>query len=73
MNEGESAAASPAREPRSADPALLELLVCPLTKQPLEYDAARQELTSRAARLVFPIVDGIPVMVIAQARPTDGG
>lgn len=53
------------------DPKLLELFVCPLTKMPLIYDAARQELISRAARLAFPIVDGMPVMVVAEARPLD--
>jgi uncharacterized protein len=53
------------------DPKLLELFVCPLTKMPLIYDAARQELVSRAARLAFPIVDGMPVLVAAEARPVD--
>ena len=42
----------------SVDPKLLEILVCPLTKSPLEYDAARQELVSRKAKLAFPIRDG---------------
>lgn len=53
------------------DPKLLELFVCPLTKMPLDYDPARQELISRAARLAFPVVDGMPVMVVAEARPLD--
>jgi uncharacterized protein len=50
------------------DPRLLELLVCPLTKTTLAYDAARQELISRAARLAFPIIDGMPILVIGEAR-----
>lgn len=51
------------------DPKLLELLVCPLSKMPLDYDAERRELISRAARLAFPIVDGMPVLVVSEARP----
>jgi uncharacterized protein YbaR (Trm112 family) len=51
------------------DPKLLEILVCPLTKGPLEYDAARQELISRQARLIYPIRDGIPIMLPEEARP----
>jgi uncharacterized protein len=50
------------------DPKLLELLVCPLTKETLEYDAARQELVSRRARLAYPIRDGIPIMLPEEAR-----
>ena len=53
------------------DPRLLEILVCPLTKAVLEYDAARQELVSRAARLAFPIRDGIPIMLVEEARPRE--
>ena len=45
------------------DPRLLEMLVCPLTKTALVYDAERQELVSRAARLAYPIRDGIPIML----------
>ena len=59
------------RPPDSADPKLLELLVCPLTKGPLEYDAARQELISRQAKLAFPIRDGIPIMLVEEARKID--
>ena len=51
------------------DPKLLELLVCPLTKETLEYDAARQELISRRAKLAYPIRDGIPIMLPEEARP----
>ena len=50
------------------DPRLLEILVCPLTKTTLEYDAARQELISRAAGLAYPIRDGIPIMLPDEAR-----
>jgi uncharacterized protein YbaR (Trm112 family) len=51
------------------DPRLLEILVCPLTKSTLEFDAARQELISRAAKLAYPIRDGIPIMLPEEARP----
>jgi uncharacterized protein YbaR (Trm112 family) len=53
------------------DPKLLEILVCPLTKTPLEYDAEKQELISRAARLAYPIRDGIPIMLADEARRLD--
>jgi len=53
------------------DPRLLELLVCPVTKMALEYDKAAQELISRAARLAFPIRDGVPIMTVDAARHLD--
>lgn len=53
------------------DPKLLEILVCPLTKQPLRYDAEAQELISDAAGLAYPIRDGIPIMLADEARPLD--
>lgn len=53
---------------RKPDPKLLDILVCPLTKTPLEYDAARQELISRQAGLAFPIRDGMPIMLVEEAR-----
>ena len=56
---------------RAVDPKLLEMLVCPLTKQTLEYDAGRQELVSRAARLAYPVRDGIPIMLVDEARPLE--
>jgi uncharacterized protein len=56
----------------SVDPKLLEILVCPLTKTPLEYDAEKQELISRAAKLAYPIRDGIPIMLPEEARRIDG-
>lgn len=55
----------------SVDPRLLELLVCPITKTSLDYDAERQELISRAARLAFPIRDGVPLMTPEAARRLD--
>ena len=51
------------------DPKLLELLVCPVTKGPLDIDRERQELLSRSARLAYPIRDGIPVLLEEEARP----
>ncbi len=53
------------------DPRLLEILVCPLTKGRLDYDRAKQELISPAAKLAFPIRDGIPIMLPEEARPLD--
>ena len=50
------------------DPKLLEILVCPVTKGPLRYDAARAELISEQARLAYPIRDGIPIMLADEAR-----
>jgi uncharacterized protein YbaR (Trm112 family) len=50
------------------DPKLLELLVCPVTKAALKYDAANQELISKAARLAYPIRGGIPIMLPDEAR-----
>ncbi|HYZ41966.1 MAG TPA: Trm112 family protein [Stellaceae bacterium] len=50
------------------DPRLLEILVCPLTKGPLRYDRAAQELISEEAGLAYPIRDGIPIMLVDEAR-----
>ena len=50
------------------DPKLLELLVCPVTKGPLDYDRDKGELISRSARLAYPVRDGIPVMLESEAR-----
>ena len=52
-------------------PKLLEILVCPLTKGPLRYDAEREELVSEQAGLAYPIRDGIPIMLIDEARKID--
>ena len=60
------AAAQPPRPP--VDPRLLEVLVCPLTKAPLEYDRAANELISHKAGLAYPIRDGIPIMLPEEAR-----
>jgi uncharacterized protein len=62
---------NPAPLDRGMDPKLLELLVCPLTKATLEYDAVRKELISRAANLAYPIRDGIPIMLPEEARRLD--
>jgi uncharacterized protein YbaR (Trm112 family) len=59
------------RPVHSVDPRLLEILVCPLTKGRLEYDAERQELISRAAKRAYPIRDGIPIMLPEEARVID--
>ncbi len=64
------AAAIPA-EPTRIDPRLLEILVCPLTRATLESDSRRQELISRAAKLAYPIRDGIPIMLPEEARALD--
>jgi uncharacterized protein YbaR (Trm112 family) len=55
----------------SVDPKLLEILVCPVTKGPLEYDRDKQELISRSAKLAYPIRDGIPIMLPEEARPLE--
>jgi len=54
--------------PAEVDPKLLEILVCPLTKGPLRYDRDAQELISEEAGLAYPIRDGIPIMLIDEAR-----
>jgi uncharacterized protein YbaR (Trm112 family) len=53
------------------DPKLLEILVCPLTKGPLRYDREAQELISEQAKLAYPIRDGIPIMLVDEARSLD--
>jgi uncharacterized protein YbaR (Trm112 family) len=53
------------------DRRMLEALVCPVTRAPLAYDAGRQELVSRAAHLAFPIRNGIPIMIVDEARAID--
>jgi len=53
------------------DPRLLDILVCPLGKGPLEYDRDRRELVSRQAGLAYPIRDGVPIMLIDEARHLD--
>jgi len=56
---------------REIDPGLLEVLVCPLSKGRLEYDRAAQELVCRESGLAYPIRDGVPVMLIEEARTLD--
>lgn len=57
--------------PVTIDPKMLDLLVCPLTKAPLEYDEDRQELISDQAGLAYPIRDGVPIMLPSEARRLD--
>ena len=64
-------AATNDRTESGVDPKLLEILVCPQTKGPLEFDAATQELISRKAKLAYPIRDGIPIMLPEEARRLD--
>ncbi|MGK9166726.1 Trm112 family protein [Inquilinus limosus] len=72
MNETpEATGPSTPSSPTAVDPRLLEMLVCPLTKTPLRYDAKAQELISDQARLAYPIRDGIPIMLVDEARPLD--
>ena len=58
---------SPPPDP-DVDPRLLEILVCPVTHGPLEYDRERGELISRSAKLAYPIRDGVPIMLPEEAR-----
>ncbi len=60
-----------ADEKSGVDRKLLEILVCPLTKGPLESDEANSELISKQANLAYPIRDGIPIMLVDEARPLD--
>jgi uncharacterized protein YbaR (Trm112 family) len=57
--------------PVSVDPRLLEVLVCPVTRGRLTYDRARNELVSAGAKLAFPIRDGVPIMLVEDARALD--
>ena len=59
------------REVKRVDPRLLEILVCPVTRSTLSYDSERQELISRAAKLAYPIRDGVPIMLPDEARPLE--
>jgi uncharacterized protein YbaR (Trm112 family) len=62
---------TPARASSDIDVRLLEILVCPMSKQKLVYDRERQELVSQAAGLAYPIRDGIPIMLVDEARRLD--
>ena len=55
------------------DPRLLEILVCPVSRGPLQYDRAKAELISRTARLAYPIRDGVPIMLPEEARDLGEG
>jgi uncharacterized protein YbaR (Trm112 family) len=68
---GPDAPPSPHAPPSGVDPRLLELLICPLTRQPLVYDRAANELVSKKARLAYPIRGGIPIMLAEEARDLD--
>ncbi|WP_319531515.1 Trm112 family protein [uncultured Cohaesibacter sp.] len=59
---------SPAGKTGTVDPKLLEILVCPVTKTTLIYDSKAQELISKAARLAYPIREGVPIMLVSEAR-----
>jgi len=69
----ETPAAVPAALDLEIDPRLLEILVCPVTHGPLEYDRAKAELISRSARLAYPIRDGVPIMLPEEARELADG
>ncbi len=74
MTHDDGAAGRDARHPApGVDPKLLEILVCPLTKGTLRYDRERQELISDQAGLAYPIRDGIPIMLVDEARSLDEG
>jgi len=65
-------AGKPAAGSTAVDPKLLEILVCPISKRQLVYDREAGELISETARLAFPIRDGVPIMLVDEARPLDG-
>ena len=61
------------KPPSDLDPRLLEVLVCPQSRTPLRYDRERQELVSEAARLAYPVRDGVAIMLVDEARELDEG
>lgn len=63
----------PAPQGGAVDPKLLEILICPASRQPLRYDREKGELISPAARLAYPIRDGVPIMLIDEARQLADG
>jgi uncharacterized protein YbaR (Trm112 family) len=63
----------PSLQDGEVDPRLLEVLVCPVTHGPLEFDRAKGELISRSARLAYPIRDGVPIMLPEEARELGDG
>jgi uncharacterized protein YbaR (Trm112 family) len=70
-NSATTGASTSGAGPRMVDRKLLEILVCPLTKGPLRYDTERQELISDKAGLAYPVRDGIPIMLVDEARRLD--
>lgn len=70
MSENTDTQANPRRS-AEVDPKLLEILVCPVTRGPLEYDKARGELISKSAGLAYPVREGVPVMLPEEARQID--
>ncbi len=71
MSDDETSRPAATADRNTVDPRLLEILVCPLTKGPLQYDRAAGELISKQARLAYPIRDGIPIMLVDEARSLD--
>jgi uncharacterized protein YbaR (Trm112 family) len=65
--------ATPTPPPADIDPRLLEVLVCPVTRGPLDYNRVRGELVSRSAKLAYPIRDGVPIMLPEEARSLEDG
>ncbi len=57
--------------PNTVDPRLLEVLVCPVTRGRLTWDSERQELVSKGAKLAFPVREGVPIMLVEEARRLD--
>lgn len=57
--------------PNTVDPRLLEVLVCPVTRGKLTWDSERQELVSKGAKLAFPVREGVPIMLVDEARKLD--
>ncbi|MEM8921397.1 MAG: Trm112 family protein [Pseudomonadota bacterium] len=70
-NETEDAAEDAAKSDDGVDPRLLEILVCPASRGPLIYDREANELISRKARLAYPVRDGVPIMLVDEARELD--
>ena len=70
--DNKTAGSKTAETARKLDPAVLELLVCPVSRGPLSYDEKAQELVSKEAKLAYPVRDGIPIMLPEEARKLDG-
>lgn len=70
-SEGNGTAARDDADGREIDRKLLDMLACPLTKAPLTWNSKTSELVSRAARLAYPVRDGVPIMLPSEARPLE--